>query len=40
MECTQSGNLYLPNLLAHKARIAAQPKGQEALTEEGLLEAE
>jgi glutathione S-transferase len=29
----------LPNLLAYKARIAARPKVQEALTKEGLLKA-
>jgi glutathione S-transferase len=27
----------LPNLLAYKARVAARPKVQEALTKEGLL---
>ena len=29
----------LPNLLAYKARVAARPKVQEALTKEGLLKA-
>jgi glutathione S-transferase len=29
----------LPNLVAYKARIAARPKVQEALTKEGLLKA-
>jgi glutathione S-transferase len=29
----------LPNLMAHKARVAARPKVQEALTKEGLLKA-
>jgi glutathione S-transferase len=29
----------LPNLLAYKARIAARPKVQEALSKEGLLKA-
>jgi len=29
----------LPNLMAYKARVAARPKVQEALTKEGLLKA-
>jgi glutathione S-transferase len=29
----------LPNLVAYKARVAARPKVQEALTREGLLKA-
>ena len=29
----------MPNLLAYKARVAARPKVQEALTKEGLLKA-
>ena len=29
----------LPNLLAYKARVAARPKVQEALTKEGLMKA-
>ena len=29
----------LPNLMAFKARVAARPKVQEALTKEGLLKA-
>ena len=29
----------LPNLLAYKARVAARPKVQEAMTKEGLLKA-
>jgi glutathione S-transferase len=29
----------LPNLLAYKARVAARPAVQEALTKEGLLKA-
>jgi glutathione S-transferase len=29
----------LPNVMAYKARVAARPKVQEALTKEGLLKA-
>jgi len=29
----------MPNLLAYKARVAARPKVQEALSREGLLKA-
>jgi glutathione S-transferase len=29
----------LPNLLAYKARVAARPKVQEAMTKEGLMKA-
>ena len=29
----------MPNLLAYKARVAARPKVQEALSKEGLLKA-
>ena len=29
----------LPNLLAYKARVAARPRVQEAMTKEGLLKA-
>jgi glutathione S-transferase len=29
----------MPNLLAYKARVAARPKVQEALTREGLMKA-
>jgi glutathione S-transferase len=29
----------MPNLLAYKARVAARPKVQEALTKEGLMKA-
>ena len=29
----------MPNLLAYKARVAARPKVQEAMTKEGLLKA-
>jgi glutathione S-transferase len=29
----------LPNLVAYKARVAARPKVQEALTKEGLMKA-
>ena len=29
----------MPNLLAYKARVAARPKVQEAMTREGLLKA-
>ena len=29
----------LPNLMAYKARVAARPKVQEALTKEGLMKA-
>ena len=29
----------LPNLMAYKARVAARPKVQEAMTKEGLMKA-
>ena len=32
-------SLRVPNLLAYKARVAARPKVQEALTKEGLMKA-